>query len=477
MVFRDCDLHQSLLLSTHGNMERKSVSRKSRFVRIGGRPADRNRYDLIANTTLSSHASRLVARRVAKVFFVLLSSLCIHCVSCDLPCTSSVPVCLSGFLKQSCLFFKSLETIRPPASIMSSPDEPTKEHDTEDLPQVLALRLQSSILADEEVQGLHIPLQVLYGLEETPPASRTEHDASFVDESGKILQSVSSRAVGDNITGNTNQRWEFIGSSKTNQRLVLQPSTRELKDIGIKARNRLEEEKTKRPEIQILDQMPTSDPEKRVSRKATTAFSAKVASQKPAASTDTSSSRKRKLDTSSRLKSTPPRIAKKGGRNSSQPSSWAPDVSHIELPDKDDRSATVKLHGLPINCTTELVKKFFAGLQLQHISILLPNNTSMAQLDVANPLPSRRSRCEHCRLRVLAQFQSASAAILASERSGETIRMQHHDNADEEEYVVAVTVLPRQLAKALTFVVRGNATPHNILFAFLLSFFTHCLFL
>ena len=304
----------------------------------------------------------------------------------------------------------------------------------------------------------------MYGTDDTPNASLSKNEGSSQCENGVLLQAVS---VGMEATG---QRYEFsnadsekgdgvlpecklLGSSKRGRNSAVEAS-KKLKELGVKARTRLEEEKSKRPEIQILDQMPTSDPQKKVSRKSGTAFSLKVASQKPAATNDTASHRKRKLILEK------PRISQKNGRTSAHPSFWKPDISHIELPEDYERSATVKLHGLPIHCTMEHLRKFFVGLHVQHISILLPNNTTIAELDASNPFPSNRDRGEHYRLRVLAHFESVSAAILASERSGETIRTQvGDDNADKEEFVVVVTVLPAQLARALLLVVSALFLP------------------
>ena len=227
-------------------------------------------------------------------------------------------------------------------------------------------------------------------------------------------------------------------SSTTDRNVAAQPS-KELKELGSKARARLEEEKMKRPEIQLLEKGPTADPVKKVSTRKLSAFSAQIASQKPSANM-----RKRKI---SRPKNVKPSKRQASGN------SWIPIVSHIPLPDPKERSATVKLHGLPIDCTLEHVKKFFTGLQPDGVSVLLANNTTVSLLDASNPPPCSK-RGESRRLRVLAHFRSVSAAVLASERSGETMYIKPAGSEKEEEFVIAVTVLPRYLEMALSLVVR-----------------------
>lgn len=321
-------------------------------------------------------------------------------------------------------------------------------------PDVLTLRLSSSILQGDEVHEIMLPLEAINAGE---GGSQAALEGTIVDGAGQRLQSVSLRTettgycqVFSRKNDDNNQAGRFSRSSTSDRTIVIQP-TRELKDIGSKARARLEEEKSKRPEVQRLDQVPTIDPEKKKAARLPSAFSAQVASRKTGHNT-----RKRKLDTtthtSKHLKS------KKPSDTIANEQNWAPDVSHISLPEPKDRSATVKLHGLPFDCTLEHVKKFFTGLQPEFLSILLPNDTSIPQIDASNRPPrssSEQNRGERHRLRVLAHFRTVSAALLASERSGETIRMnQLEESEKEEDFIIAVTVLPRALEKALTLVVR-----------------------
>jgi hypothetical protein len=213
--------------------------------------------------------------------------------------------------------------------------------------------------------------------------------------------------------------------------------SQELKDLGTKARARLEEEKMKRPEIQRLEQLPMTDP-LASGRKNKSAFSTNIAARNATAAP---SNRKRKVlpSPASRARAS---------------ASWVPDVSHIKLPEREDQSSTVRLHGLPVNCTIELVKKFFTGLAPDSVSILLPNHTHIDQLDAMDRSPTAIfETLESNRVRVVADFRSAAAAVLASERSGETIRMPSCNTQDEQNYVVLVTVVDKKMAEALASLV------------------------
>ena len=233
----------------------------------------------------------------------------------------------------------------------------------------------------------------------------------------------------------------LAGSSGSDQKPTVKVS-QELKDLGTKARARLEEEKMKRPEIQRLEQIPMVDPHS-TGRTKKTSFSTKIAAQSVAAAPV---SRKR-------------RIPKMPSQSTSRPRTgalWIPDVSHITLPETEDLSSTVRLHGLPANCAIENVNKFFTGLAPDSVSILLPNHTHIELLDAMDESPIHfMDTLESHRVRVVADFPSAAAAVLAAERSGETIRMPRSDTQEEQNYVVVVTVLEKKMAEALASMVRS----------------------
>ncbi len=333
--------------------------------------------------------------------------------------------------------------------LMSSCREQLLFSERENLPKVLAFRFESSILKDEEVEQIFLPAEALNDDGDTATANLLGDDGKYLNKVSIRMESTGQMNTFSGIpvtrTGeNNDQNWRFTGSTLSEKRIVVQ-YVKELKDLGNRARARLEEEKMKRPEIQILDRMPTSDPDKKTTKKATS-FSANIASQKPWTA---SIGRKRKLDVP-QTKSTKPKPMKRT-ETSYKTTDWVPDVSHIELPEKGKVSVTVKLHGVPLDCTVENVKKFFAGLQPESISILLPNNAAIKQLDASNPRRHYNDKID-IRLRIIVSFKSASMAILASDRSGETMVIQQ--NGREKQFVIAVTALCEELDRALSMVVR-----------------------
>jgi hypothetical protein len=230
--------------------------------------------------------------------------------------------------------------------------------------------------------------------------------------------------------------WKKRPSSSESGHQSTMKLSKELKSLGNKARARLEEEKSKRPEIQRLEQIPAVNPQATGRYKTVkTAFSTNVASRNVTAAP---SSRKRKLATS---------LSQAKLSTRARGSSWAPDISHITLPARDDRSFSVRLHGLPVDCTIEHVMRFFTGLKPDSVSILLPNDVHIHQLDAMDRSPMDEfETLESSRVRVVADFSSPAAALLASERSGETIRMPSSATQDEHHYVVGVTVLGKGIA-------------------------------
>ena len=340
--------------------------------------------------------------------------------------------------------------------------------ETNEIPPVLLFRIESSILQDAQVQEIILPSQALMedggmgttstlvtrnavGRENPTRVSTRLESAGPLPVHVFYPSNTLERAT--DISSEQNNDWLYYqGSTTTSAKRVVIQTAKELKKLGTKARARLEEEKMKRPEIQILDQVQTSDPEKNKTRK-TTSFSTNISSQK--VSTTAASGTKRRLDLPSRKKPSQQPITKKQRTTTtSQSNYWVPDVSHIVTPEKEQQSATVKLHGIPVHCTTEQVKKFFAGLPVEKVTILLPNDITIKALDAVN-LPHRHHRqvsgSIDLRLRVLVTFASSSAAALASDRSGETMTIRDHDQ--EETFVVAITILSKELAHALSLVV------------------------
>ena len=209
----------------------------------------------------------------------------------------------------------------------------------------------------------------------------------------------------------------------------------QLKDIGRKARARLEEEKSKRPEIKRLDSLPN---EERVTKlNHGTSFGATTSSfVRP--------KKKRNLRQPSSYQHHQQRQRQKTGE-------WTPDVSHIQVPSKEFRSTIVKLHGLPIECTVEHIKKFFSGLHPERVLILLSNQITVPELDAASRPKDHRGEDF---LRVFVKFDSAPTAVLASERSGETISFHADgDLSERKTFSIGVTQVRKDIAVSISTLV------------------------
>ena len=235
-------------------------------------------------------------------------------------------------------------------------------------------------------------------------------------------------------------------SKQPDTNLTEMESIQFLKEFGNKARARLDEEKSKRPEIKMLNSAPTKESREKKSNANSFIFkqTAKTASARV--------KRKRK--------SVPRQSSKQRGKADE----WSPDVSHISVPSKESRSTLVKLHGLPFGCSLDHIKAFFAGLQPERILILLTNRADIPELDPFMDAPSvdkiLQDRYENY-LRVFVKFESGPAAALASERSGETITMRC-DSEDpsstgmetRKSFSIGVTQISKGFATVLSVLVR-----------------------
>ena len=234
-----------------------------------------------------------------------------------------------------------------------------------------------------------------------------------------------------------------------------------VKELGRKARARLEEERTKRAEIVQLapDEAKLLAGEKQATK------------QRKASTTTTRNKRSaaRGSETSCTIRTTAQ--ASKRRRRSHQPlkgasasvpqnaDMWMPDVSHLpRLKSKETRSSMVRLHGLPEGTTPVQIKKFFSGLQPERILVLLSCNATIPEWDAASddddvgdhniPNTKKRRRVTtkepqdrvmrySSRFRVVVKFDSAPTAELATDRSGETIDVVV--TSDQETEMTAVS--------------------------------------
>jgi hypothetical protein len=267
--------------------------------------------------------------------------------------------------------------------------------------------------------------------------------------------------------------FQYSVTALTTHRLVLQPHNTRLKQFGEKARARLVEEKQKRKEIVVLDSVPEGKVEKMNKMRHSTAKTItqeqistrrKLTLARTSRTTTTtttrmsnSTSRKRQANNFS-LESFQPISSRK-------PDLWTPNLAHIPIPSGDKRSSFVTLHGLPIGCTPDHIKKFFSGLVVERIFSLLTNRISIPILDASNIAFEHHHKnylqyqSDRNLLRVLVKFQSPSAAALATDRSGETISAKKPtipaDKASEatespEAFVIGVTQLSKDLAASLS---------------------------
>jgi hypothetical protein len=120
---------------------------------------------------------------------------------------------------------------------------------------------------------------------------------------------------------------------------------------------------------------------------------------------------------------------------------WTPAVSNLLLPtsspERSSLSSLVCLHGLPNPCTPSMVRRFFSGLECKRILVLLHHPYPIDILDANHETPVRKEpkvdRYHPAELRVLVQFENASTALLACERSQEVLPLSDkpiHEETD-----------------------------------------------
>lgn len=207
----------------------------------------------------------------------------------------------------------------------------------------------------------------------------------------------------------------------------------DVKDLGRKAKARLEEERSKRHEIVRLA-AEKSDPQQKSDH--TTMKLPKSLLKKR---TTAKSTRKRRHRSSDNGTTTEDVIDR-----------WMPDTSHLpSFEEKDERSSLVMIHGLPIDCTPRHLLKFFSGLETQRTMVLLSHPSRVHELD-AKIKTRKLEGVERSPLsfRVCAKFQSAPESHLATKRTGEPIQI------NEDLVCIAVTQVEKSLA---TFLLKSIA--------------------
>ena len=216
-----------------------------------------------------------------------------------------------------------------------------------------------------------------------------------------------------------------------------------IKNLGKKARERLQEEMRKRPEIVRLsdgEEFLPINPQISASKPKDTEKSAEDISGKATSSkkqdTTLHQNRKRKRS-SARL------VDPIGEDPSLIIDKWMPNISHLQRDfAEDELSSVLALHGIPMTTTAQHVKRFFDGLQLHQILVLVPYHENIPELDPS--LPTKKSalgksivkRYEPSSVRVWVKFDKRVTAEIALQRSGEIL----------EGAALALAMVPRRIA-------------------------------
>jgi hypothetical protein len=198
-------------------------------------------------------------------------------------------------------------------------------------------------------------------------------------------------------------------------------------NLGKKARARLEEERSKRPEIVRLDAsaLPPASGKTAASSKSVSLLGCEFTKFESHSTGGllTAVPQKRK-----RRRVSTPKGAVVRDKNVDR---WTPSTSSLTTCKKDNRSRLVQLHGLPVGATTLDIRRFFSGLDPQRI-LLLPSyiGGKIAALDASESPPRKKGGLHAERytsqLRIFVLFKSGPTATLAADRSGEV--MPHPSN-------------------------------------------------
>jgi hypothetical protein len=203
----------------------------------------------------------------------------------------------------------------------------------------------------------------------------------------------------------------------------------EVKNLGRKARARLEQERSKRREIMRVDILPPETQRVAPNRSALVDAVNQDASKKSAKSAP----KKRRILSN-----------KEDSVEDRNVDRWMPDISHIPVPtSKEKRSNVVQVHGLPVGTTPAQIRRFFSGLDPRRILILPTNTANLRELDARHDVPRKGGLKvdRYAQLRILVKFHSAPTAALAAQRSGEVMHVSELKGAS-----IAVTQMLKNTA-------------------------------
>lgn len=218
----------------------------------------------------------------------------------------------------------------------------------------------------------------------------------------------------------------------------------DVKDLGRKARARLQIERDKRPEIVRLEAAP---PEKGTSKRTDSIFWASLPRKRAAETVGTLKKRRRTAN--------PSRTAENKGVDR-----WIPDIHNLPICSRENRSNVVRLHGCPKGTTPGLLQRFFSGLDPQRIFILPSNQIDIPEWDASHDNIRKKAglRVERydADFRVYVKFHAAPTAELAAGRSGEMIFLADNEDGDESNTGASIGVT--QIVKSTaTYLIRHMA--------------------
>ena len=226
-------------------------------------------------------------------------------------------------------------------------------------------------------------------------------------------------------------------SNKSTKTLSLAPDVRE---AGRKARLRLEEEKSKRKEIQRIED--DAEGQDLLMQKVPGVAGTSGGAQKKSKSRSTKGilltepARKKRRRPAKAAASVVENVTQKDDQSETIVDLWLPDSSSLN---REGRSNLVRVHGLPYGCKPEEIRRFFKGLNTVKIFVLASYQHKIYGWDCididegAQALASGKGKKRRAdtnwpvvkrypsNFRVFVQFESTPGADQALKRSGETI--------------------------------------------------------
>lgn len=226
-------------------------------------------------------------------------------------------------------------------------------------------------------------------------------------------------------------------SNKSTKTLSLAPDVRE---AGRKARLRLEEEKSKRKEIQRIED--DAEGQDLLMQKVPGVAGMSGDAQKKSKSRSTKGilltepARKKRRRPAKAAASVVENVTQKDDQSETIVDLWLPDSTSVNM---EGRSNLVRVHGLPYGCKPEEIRRFFKGLNTVKIFVLASYQHKIDGWDCidfyegAQTLASGKGKKRRAdtnwpvvkrypsNFRVFVQFESTPGADQALKRSGETL--------------------------------------------------------